>query len=404
MFDESNNMNEFDQMMKSILDEGQEEVPARVWDRVSDGLDKAAHRKVAVLWFRRAAAGIAAAAAVAIAVIFNIKSEEEGIVPPARNSGLIAVAELENEPAARTVAAENPGILISDAGPVKKAVSHTEGHVIPQSGSRITETPDTKHVTTPKHQSSQPSSDNLDLETPKTRPDQYNDFSELEGHLYSAAGHRDISFTLSGLASTNNTQSQRRVGLMKAPTVTSAPEKTGITETSTNSTYGLPVSFGAGVKIGLSEKWSVGVGANYTMLTRQFYGKYMKVDDRGNIQESTSSDIRNTQHYIGIPVNAYYEIISRDRVNLYAYAGGTVEKCVADQYDVLSTEIRHKEKVAGMQLSANAGIGVEFMLGQHLGLYVDPSVRYYFDCGQPKNIRTVQPLMLGFEMGFRARL
>ena len=64
----------------------------------------------------------------------------------------------------------------------------------------------------------------------------------------------------------------------------------------------------------------------------------------------------------------------------------------------------HKEKVAGMQLSANAGIGVEFMLGQHLGLYVDPSVRYYFDCGQPKNIRTVQPLMLGFEMGFRARL
>jgi hypothetical protein len=191
---------------------------------------------------------------------------------------------------------------------------------------------------------------------------------------------------------------------MKAPTVTSAPEKTGITETSTNSTYGLPVSFGAGVKIGLSEKWSVGVGANYTMLTRQFYGKYMKVDDRGNIQESTSSDIRNTQHYIGIPVNAYYEIISRDRVNLYAYAGGTVEKCVADQYDVLSTEIRHKEKVAGMQLSANAGIGVEFMVGQHLGLYVDPSVRYYFDCGQPKNIRTVQPLMLGFEMGFRARL
>ena len=91
-------------------------------------------------------------------------------------------------------------------------------------------------------------------------------------------------------------------------------------------------------------------------------------------------------------------------MNLYAYAGGTVEKCVADNYNVLSTSIRHTERVPGIQLSANAGIGVEFMLGKHLGLYIDPSVRYYFDCDQPKSIRTVQPLMLGFEMGFRARL
>ena len=91
-------------------------------------------------------------------------------------------------------------------------------------------------------------------------------------------------------------------------------------------------------------------------------------------------------------------------MNLYAYAGASVEKCVADNYNVLSTFIRHKEKVPGVQLSANAGIGVEFMLGKHLGLYIDPSVRYYFDCDQPKSIRTVQPLMLGFEMGLRARL
>ena len=57
-----------------------------------------------------------------------------------------------------------------------------------------------------------------------------------------------------------------------------------------------------------------------------------------------------------------------------------------------------------MQLSANVGVGVEFMLGRHLGLYIDPSLRYYFNCDQPKSIRTVQPLMLGFELGLRARL
>ena len=91
-------------------------------------------------------------------------------------------------------------------------------------------------------------------------------------------------------------------------------------------------------------------------------------------------------------------------MNLYAYAGGTVEKCIADKYEVLSTSIVHTEKPKGIQLSANLGIGVEFMIGEHLGLYLDPSLRYYFNNGQPKSIRTVQPLMLGFETGLRIRL
>ena len=63
MFEENNNINELDLMVKSILDEGQEEVPAGVWEAVSDGLDKAASRKAVVIWFRRAAVSVAAAAA-----------------------------------------------------------------------------------------------------------------------------------------------------------------------------------------------------------------------------------------------------------------------------------------------------------------------------------------------------
>jgi hypothetical protein len=103
-------------------------------------------------------------------------------------------------------------------------------------------------------------------------------------------------------------------------------------------------------------------------------------------------------------VNAFYDMISNERISLYAYAGGSVEKCVSDRYSILGTSIVHKEKADGVQLSANAGIGVEFMLGKHIGMYIDPSIRYYFDNGQPKSIRTTQPLMMGFEMGFRARL
>lgn len=402
MFEEDNYMNEFDRMVKSILDEGREEVPAGVWEAVSEGLDKAARGKTVVLWWRRAAAGVAVAAAVAIAVIFNIRPEAD-LVPEAGDSGLIAVVEPE------TVAEEDITLipdavaeLTQDRHPAVRSIipqtaseamdaemmeqESEEDVIIPQDAAPVKEVPSidkTKEEKTGKEAPAEYFPEDWGEDTPKTR---------------------NISFTLSGLASTNQTQSRNRIEPMKAPSITSAPKETGISETSTNSTYGLPVSFGAGVKIGLSPRWSVGVGANYTLLARQFYGKYIKVDDNGSIEKATSSDIRNTQHFIGIPVNAYFDIVNQDRINLYAYAGGTVEKCVSDNYNVLSTAIQHKEKTKGVQLSANVGIGVEFMLGKHLGLYIDPSVRYYFDCDQPKSIRTEQPLMFGFEMGLRARL
>ena len=91
-------------------------------------------------------------------------------------------------------------------------------------------------------------------------------------------------------------------------------------------------------------------------------------------------------------------------MNFYAYAGGTVERCVSDKYDILNTKYVYPGIVKGVQFSTNVGIGVEFLLGRHLGLYVDPSLHYYFDCNQPKSIRTAQPLMLGLEMGLRVKL
>jgi hypothetical protein len=55
----------------------------------------------------------------------------------------------------------------------------------------------------------------------------------------------------------------------------------------------------------------------------------------------------------------------------------------------------------GLQLAAGLGLGIEFRLGEHLGLYVDPSLRYYFEGNQPRSIRTQQPLMMGLELGMR---
>lgn len=401
MSERKDNINEFDLMMKSILDEGREEVPAHIWEGVSNGLDKAARRKTVALWWRRAAAGVAAAAAVAFAVVFS-HDEPDTLVPDAVDKDMIAtvrpVEEADPVPVPETEAfMASAGNMIAMAEPVdiagpatQEITENKDVAVIEKKTEDITEAVEKKNEAVEVHQKTE-------NEESIYHPIDWGEDAEERRH-------RNISLVVSGVAGTNNTEGQNRIGPMKRPSVNPAPVKTGIEETSTKGSYGIPVSFGAGVKIDLNSRWSIGAGLNYTLMSRQFYGKYIRIGESGSIENSTSSDIRNVQHYVGIPVNAFYNIISNEGINLYAYAGGAVEKCISDKYSVLSTSITHKEKAKGVQLSANAGIGVEFMLGENLGLYIDPSLRYYFNNGQPKSIRTMQPLMLGFEMGFRARL
>ena len=396
MIENKDNIKDFDLMMKSILDEGREEVPAHIWEGVSEGLDKAARRKTVVLWWKRAAVTVAAAAAVTVGVIFNMDKDTDSFVPQAVDKDMIAVVEPVQEPA---VEAADEGIPSDEAEVVRKMqkvliakaeVPETVADDVPSDASEAMDTVSDMIETALKEPSEE-------------KPEEGVYFPEDWGEEEEKPARR-VSFELSGLAGTNNTQSQNRIGPMKRPTTSPAPKETGIEETSTKGSYNIPVSFGAGVKIGLNQRWSIGTGVRYTRLSRQFYGKYTKVGADGSLANPISSDIHNLQQYIGIPVNAYCNIVSNDMINLYAYAGGTAEKCISDKYSVLGTDIVHKEKIDGLQLSANAGIGVEFLLGKHVGVYIDPSLRYYFDNGQPKSIRTVQPLMLGFEMGIRARL
>lgn len=409
MFENNDNMNDFDLMMKSVLEEGREEVPAGVWDRVSEGLDRidASRKKPVLIWFRRAGiASVAAAAAIVAGVLLN-HSGNDGLVPDAGDSGLVAVVEPEvteaviDDPEATVEEkAASSAILLAE---VKNTSVDRQAAEIPETALDFMETQTGESTEAVSHEAAAGQQEKVKVEVEEPEIEEPVYFPEDWGEEQENFRPR-TSIVLSGLAGTNSAQVQNRIGPQKAPVVTPAPDRTGIKETSTKSTYGIPVSAGVGVKVALSPRWSVGTGVNYTMLTRRFYGKYTQVNPSGAIELAVSSDIRNTQHYVGVPVNAYFNIIEQDRVSLYAYGGGCIEKCVSDDYDVLNTSIFHTEKVKGVQLSANAGIGVEFALGRHVGLYIDPSLRYYFDNGQPNSIRTAQPLMFGFETGLRVNL
>ena len=418
MFDDNN----IDKMMKSILENAQEEVPAHVWEGVSAGLDKAAKSKTVVIWWRRAAIGAAAAAVIVAGLLFTKGGADqvtESIDP--QNGDFIAVVEKPSgdDTASTNMVTPPENILMAEVKTPKavKPASYNKPSNIIQAQEDISATDadiaeKLQSVEKPEEKPAERNTaENMTEEeiTDKLQGqliDPVMDFKEAEHYFEEPEPARKpkASLVLSGITGTNSLQNGAHLGLQKRPAAITGPAETGVTETSTNTTYGIPVSAGVGVKFDINDRWAVGVGVNYSYLTRKFYGKYTKADENGMEISSTASDIKNSQHFVGIPVNAYCNLISNKHISLYAYAGGAVEKCISDKYDILSTNIVHTEKPKGVQLSANLGIGAEFKLGQHLGLYVDPSLRYYFDNGQPKSIRTSQPLMLGFEMGLRVNL
>ena len=403
---EDDKYKESDLMMISILEEGVEEVPAGVWDAVSEGLDKASGKKAVVLMWRRAAVGFGVAAALALGFVLN---HDKGIDPVQED--MIAVVEpaaSEEVPMEDDAFATDIMIAQVRETPMPKTIGRQPS--VPVSVNDITAMPERQESTSEDvddvaevpsaRQQSQPVKGQPEEE--HMFNDEYADSDWVEEK---ERGKARTSLVLSGIAGTNGTQTKPGgQGMLRQPSISTAPPRTGVKETSTRSTYGIPVSFGAGVKIDFTDRWSLGVGLNYTLLTRRFYGSYTDVNEHGSIVMNTQTDIRNTQNYVGIPVNAFYNIVDTRHLNFYTYAGGTVERCVSDKYQLLGKDITHSEKAKGVQLSANLGIGVEFLLGDYLGLYIDPSLRYYFDNGQPKSIRTDQPLMLGFEMGLRVKL
>ena len=385
--------NDWDLQMRSILESGQEDVPAHVWDGISSELDIIARRRKTIVFWRRAAIGMSAAAALAFGLFLNHSSEEINTETIAE----VVEPVFETEVSVVEDTLETMFLVAMATKPVQ---TKTEDCVfVPQDIAEPTEVCEVEQTTEAPLAETAPVSVAETVPTPAVTVE--NNWIEEEIELKETKIR--TSLVLSGIAGTNSAQNTARSGMIRKPTLSAAPLQTSISQTEPGDSYGIPLSFGVGTKIGFNSRWSLGVGVNYSLLSRKFYGDYTKVDN-GHITESLKSDIRNTQHYVGIPVNAYFNIVETKFINFYAYAGGTIEKCVANEFRILTKNILHKESVKGVQTSANLGIGVEFMLGKHLGIYIDPSARYYFNCNQPKSIRTAQPLMLGFEMGLRVNL
>ena len=393
MLDERRHIEETDLLIRSILEQGQEDVPSGIWEAVAEGLDRIdAKRKAARMWWRRAALGTAAAAAIVAGVFISTDNlSDDAIISSTKfiaegNPAEINLIPLETPAPLMAYAprqASTPtDVLVTSILTPPEVVSKEQSQI------KTEQKPTSSEVIINKDKKSDK------IEQVVTFPEEWDKPTEAKTDKTTRT-----SLVLSGIAGSNSSPHRTTKTQMRLPGTGQPLKKTTITDKD-QSAYGIPLSFGIGAKVDFAKSWAVSAGLSYTMLQRQFNGGYTEVKD-GLAAPTIYSEITNVQHYIGIPVNVFYNIIDKKHVNFYAHAGGAMEKCLSNRYDILDYSITHKESIEGFQWSAEVGIGVEFIPWRWLGIYIDPSFSYYFDCNQPRSIRTAQPLMFGLEIGLR---
>ena len=173
-------------------------------------------------------------------------------------------------------------------------------------------------------------------------------------------------------------------------------------EVSTTSRHYLPVNVGFSLGWEFAPGFSLSAGVDYTCL----------VSDLSSGTDATRYETRQTLHYLGIPVTLEWSFLQRPRLRAYLYAGGQARKAVygtsSTRYVIDSAPwepVIEKIGETPLQWSAGAGAGVEYMLGDKVGLYAEPGLNYYFDNGSPvENVFKSRPLNFNLTLGLRLKL
>lgn len=172
-------------------------------------------------------------------------------------------------------------------------------------------------------------------------------------------------------------------------------------EVETKYSHKLPVKFGVSFRYGFNERLGIESGLTYTLLNSTF------TTAAGTANGNTTG--KQTLHYIGIPLNVTYNIIGSKLFNVYASAGGAMEKAVGGYFETTghvdgkrSETNRNSLKPKELQWSLNASAGAQVNVMNQLGLYVEPGISYRIPSGcHVRSIYTDKKL--DFSIGFGIR-
>ena len=391
--------NEFDIYVRNLMAGAEESVSPDVWKGVEAGLDRAARKRVVPAWLWR---GVAAAAVAAAAAAFVL-------LRPAQN--------LSNQPTIQQPVAQATDVTLpaatqpeeGDVTPIEKQVARIRTRVAQATEALPVEAVE---VEEPVEVEAEPERKPASVVTAASAPETFTSDEEawrqlaFEEHKTRRKG--EFSMSVLGNIQSNTrpegpaSRVRRTPGVFMMP----APTTTGIYREGTEFSFGLPVSGGVSFRYDFNPRWGIGTGVVYTNLSRSFLGDYHEVENGAFTKQLFDTDITNQQHYIGIPLNVFFNIVNTGNWNIHVRMDGMGEKLVDNHFLIHDSDgdIHLHQKVEGLQFSTGVGVGVEFKFSPNVGLYFDPTLRYYFDGNQPRSIRTIQPLRMDFEVGLRFSL
>ena len=155
----------------------------------------------------------------------------------------------------------------------------------------------------------------------------------------------------------------------------------------------LPIAIGLSVSYSLSTKWSLSSGIIYTRLHSDF----------ASIINGSAISQEQILHYLGIPLNAQYQLFHRGGLNIYLSAGAEADYNIKTY--LASEGVTQHLNRDRLQFSVQGGVGLQYNILPQFGLYAEPGVKHYFDNGSRlRNYFKDQPTSFNLQLGLRLNL
>ena len=158
-----------------------------------------------------------------------------------------------------------------------------------------------------------------------------------------------------------------------------------------NAKHHAPVSVGLQVAFGIAPRLSLSTGMVYTRTSSDFYP----------YAPSSSYNVHQVLHYVGIPVGLNYEFWQSGGFHAYVMAGAEADYNVKNDTDEDGTK-KEDAKRDRVQFSGKASLGAQYDITPKVGLYIEPGAKYYFDNGSHVE-NTFKDKKLNFNLQFGLR-
>lgn len=158
-----------------------------------------------------------------------------------------------------------------------------------------------------------------------------------------------------------------------------------------NAKHHAPVSVGLQVAFGIAPRLSLSTGLVYTRTSSDFYP----------YAPSSSYNVHQVLHYVGIPVGLNYEFWQSGGFHAYVMAGAEADYNVKNDTEEEGVK-KENAKRDRVQFSGKASLGAQYDITSKVGLYIEPGAKYYFDNGSHVE-NTFKDKKLNFNLQFGLR-